>query len=93
MARKRILGGLTLLLGILAVAWFLGLGRTRIGRGAIPQNVLLITLDTTRADHLGCYGYEPAKTPNLDGLAQKGVRFARVYCPGSADPAFPQPRS
>jgi arylsulfatase A-like enzyme/Tfp pilus assembly protein PilF len=81
MARKRILGGLALLLGILAVVWFLGPGRDRMGRGAMPQNVLLITLDTTRADHLGCYGYGPAKTPNLDALAREGVRFARVYCP------------
>jgi arylsulfatase A-like enzyme/tetratricopeptide (TPR) repeat protein len=81
MARKRILGGLALLLGILAVVWFLGQGRDRMGRGAMPQNVLLITLDTTRADHLGCYGYGPAKTPNLDALAREGIRFARVYCP------------
>ena len=44
-------------------------------------NVLLITLDTTRADHLGCYGYGPAKTPNLDGLAREGILFARAYCP------------
>jgi arylsulfatase A-like enzyme/Tfp pilus assembly protein PilF len=44
-------------------------------------NILLITLDTTRADHLGCYGYRPAKTPALDGLAREGIRFARVYCP------------
>lgn len=43
-------------------------------------NVLLITLDTTRADRLGCYGYTKAKTPNLDSLAQKGVRFENAYC-------------
>jgi len=43
-------------------------------------NVLLITLDTTRADRLGCYGYERARTPNLDGLASAGVRFENVYC-------------
>jgi len=49
--------------------------------GANSYNILLITLDTTRADHLGCYGYQPAKTPNLDRLAREGVRFARVYCP------------
>jgi len=49
--------------------------------GAQTFNVLLITLDTTRADHLGCYGYPPAKTPHLDGLAREGIRFARVYCP------------
>ncbi len=48
---------------------------------ASTYNVLLITLDTTRADHLGCYGYAPAKTPDLDRLAREGVRFSRVYCP------------
>jgi arylsulfatase A-like enzyme len=37
--------------------------------------VVLITLDTTRADRLGCYGYEKAATPNLDALAASGVRF------------------
>ena len=43
-------------------------------------NVVLITLDTTRADRLGCYGYTQAKTPNLDFLARNGVRFANTYC-------------
>jgi len=43
-------------------------------------NLLLITLDTTRADHLGCYGYKKAATPNLDRLATEGWRFNRVYC-------------
>ena len=42
-------------------------------------NVLLITLDTTRADRLGCYGYARANTPNLDALARNGVRFANAY--------------
>jgi len=38
-------------------------------------NVLLITLDTFRADRIGAYGYELASTPNLDRLAREGVRF------------------
>ena len=41
-----------------------------------PDSVLLITIDTLRADHLGSYGYALAQTPNLDRLAQEGVRFA-----------------
>ncbi len=43
-------------------------------------NVLLFTLDTTRADRLGCYGYAKAETPCLDELAGKGVLFANAYC-------------
>lgn len=42
-------------------------------------NVLLITIDTVRADRLGCYGYAGAGTPNLDRLAAEGVRFANTY--------------
>mgnify|MGYP002632661698 CR=1 FL=1 len=38
-------------------------------------NILLMVLDTLRADRLGCYGYERARTPNLDALAAKGVLF------------------
>src|SRR6266481_4879441 len=42
-------------------------------------NVVLITIDTLRADHLGCYGYQQIKTPNIDGLAADGARFARAF--------------
>jgi choline-sulfatase len=38
-------------------------------------NVLLVTLDTVRADHVGCYGAREAATPTLDGLSARGVRF------------------
>ncbi len=44
-------------------------------------NVLLVTLDTTRADRLGCYGYTDAETPVLDGLARDGVLFERCITP------------
>ncbi len=46
-----------------------------------PLNLLLITLDTTRADHLGCYGYGRARTRHLDQLASEGVRFAQAFSP------------
>lgn len=42
-------------------------------------NVLILTLDTLRADRVGCYGYASARTPNLDALAARGVRFERAY--------------
>jgi len=38
-------------------------------------NILLITLDTTRADRLGCYGWSEADTPHIDALADRGARF------------------
>jgi arylsulfatase A-like enzyme/Tfp pilus assembly protein PilF len=44
-------------------------------------NVLLVTLDTTRADRLGCYGYAPAKTRHLDRLAAEGTRFETAIAP------------
>ncbi|HEX4962183.1 MAG TPA: sulfatase-like hydrolase/transferase [Thermoanaerobaculia bacterium] len=45
------------------------------GAGRNP-NLLLVTVDTVRADHLGCYGDREAVTPWLDGLAKEGIRFA-----------------
>lgn len=50
-------------------------------RPARPAGILLITLDTTRADHLGCYGSAAASTPNLDTLAKEGVRFEQAMTP------------
>ena len=49
------------------------------GRGSPPSNLslLLVTLDTTRAEVLGCYGGTEANTANLDQLAAEGVRFDR----------------
>ena len=48
---------------------------------AARPNVLLITLDTTRADRIGSYGYAAAATPNLDRLAAAGVRFEQALAP------------
>jgi arylsulfatase A-like enzyme/Tfp pilus assembly protein PilF len=44
-------------------------------------NVLVVTFDTTRADHLGCYGNERIRTPAVDGLAAEGVLFEHAYSP------------
>ncbi len=43
-----------------------------------PWNVLVVTFDTTRADRIGCYGFDGVKTPTVDGLAAQGVRFERA---------------
>jgi len=44
-------------------------------------NVLLVTIDTLRADRLGAYGYAAADTPRLDLLARQGVRFDQAISP------------
>jgi arylsulfatase A-like enzyme/Tfp pilus assembly protein PilF len=46
-----------------------------IGREPASYNVMLISIDTLRPDHLGCYGYEQIDTPNLDRLAEEGYLF------------------
>ncbi len=45
------------------------------------RNLLLITIDTLRADRVGAYGYSSARTPTLDAVARDGVRFDRAYAP------------
>jgi len=69
-----------------AVLWFIQRGggiswRAAEAPAAGPLNVLLITLDTTRADRLGSYGHASARTRHMDRLAAEGVRFERAYSP------------
>src|SRR5450755_4053367 len=44
-------------------------------------DIFLITIDTLRADHVHCYGYEKIQTPALDALARDGIRFANAFTP------------
>jgi arylsulfatase A-like enzyme len=44
-----------------------------------PTNVILISLDTLRADHLGCYGYSRDTSPNIDNLSKDSVLFNSCY--------------
>ncbi len=46
---------------------------------AAQPNIVLVTIDTLRADHLGCYGYKQATSPNLDRFAREGVLFRNVF--------------
>ncbi|MFT7669576.1 MAG: arylsulfatase A-like enzyme [Planctomycetota bacterium] len=48
-----------------------------------PLHVLLIVIDTLRADHLSCYGYWRETSPNIDGLADRGVKFTRSIAQSS----------
>jgi arylsulfatase A-like enzyme/Tfp pilus assembly protein PilF len=57
---------------LLGGAWFYWRGRAHV---AVRPNVLLVSIDTLRADRLGCYGAPRAATPVLDALARRGARF------------------
>jgi arylsulfatase A-like enzyme len=65
-----------LLTGLLVLAMLLGCGR----RG---KNVVLVIVDTVRADHLGCYGYQRDTSPHIDSLASAGTVWANVYAQSS----------
>ena len=49
-------------------------------------NVVLITLDTTRADHLGCYGYDKPVSPRIDRFAAQSTIFERAVCSAAVTP-------
>jgi arylsulfatase A-like enzyme/tetratricopeptide (TPR) repeat protein len=77
--RKHLLAGVVVC--ILALAGLAVWQRDRLpaalGGRRLP-NVLLISIDTLRADRLGCYGYREAQTPTLDALAARGLRFSQA---------------
>jgi arylsulfatase A-like enzyme/Flp pilus assembly protein TadD len=50
-----------------------------LAREEAKPNLLLITIDTLRADRLSCYGSQNPKTPNIDNLAERGVLFSRAF--------------
>jgi choline-sulfatase len=87
--RRRVLALAAVILGVGGAvgltAWWAS-GRPLQGRGP-GLNVVLITLDTTRADHLGCYGQPDKPTPNIDRLAASGTRFAQ--CTTAAPSTLP----
>jgi arylsulfatase A-like enzyme/Tfp pilus assembly protein PilF len=65
------------LVGLLGA--FLAVTCIRSSGASEGSNVILITIDTLRADHVGCYGYNAIKTPNIDRLAEQGTRFVNAY--------------
>lgn len=48
-----------------------------------PPNIIIIAVDTLRADHLGCYGYYRPTSPHIDRLASEGVLFEQCYSPSA----------
>jgi arylsulfatase A-like enzyme/Tfp pilus assembly protein PilF len=64
--------------GLLLAGWTIFVGPiagVRLIRSSGPRNLLLVSLDTVRADRLGCYHHTAAQTPNIDSLAASGLRF------------------
>ena len=77
---------LAVFLGIILARIFVGLALLETAASAqtaAPRNsspdVFLITIDTLRADHVGCYGYKQVETPALDALAADGIRFTQAF--------------
>jgi arylsulfatase A-like enzyme/Tfp pilus assembly protein PilF len=66
---------------ILLIGVLLATTASASDRSGSPPNVVVITVDTLRADHLGCYGYKQIHTPNIDGLAADSARFERAFTP------------
>jgi arylsulfatase A-like enzyme/Flp pilus assembly protein TadD len=67
---------MSLIRQLLCVVWF---GASALAAAAAPPNVILITLDTVRADRMGFLGSKRGLTPNLDTLARQSAVFTRAY--------------
>jgi arylsulfatase A-like enzyme len=66
-----------------AVALLLTAGALGCGPSPIDANLLLVTLDTTRPDHLGCYGHRSDTSPHLDRVAAEALVYTRAFSTSS----------
>lgn len=66
-------------LAVVVAAGLTGCGNPVDPRSGSRPNVLLISVDTLRADHLGAWGYDRPTSPHLDALAAEGVRFSHAF--------------
>ncbi|MHC4912460.1 MAG: sulfatase-like hydrolase/transferase [Planctomycetota bacterium] len=67
-----------LLLAVFAAVWFF---RSPIFSPKKPRRVILISIDTCRADYLSCYGFGRKTTPNIDAIAEEGILFKNAIAP------------
>src|SRR5258708_2018043 len=58
-----------------------GIARHTVQDQTSQRDVFLITIDTLRADHVHCYGYDRIRTPALDEIGKEGMRFAQAFTP------------
>ncbi|MFC1783937.1 sulfatase-like hydrolase/transferase, partial [Planctomycetota bacterium] len=72
---------LLLTLIVLGLSGFAGLSWYLKRNGGTVRNVILISIDTCRADHLNCYGFERPTTPRIDEIAGEGTIFTRARSP------------
>jgi len=68
-----------MVLVVMAAGLGIGLWVWKQVRSVRPTNLILITVDTLRADHLGAYGYRRATSPNVDALAKESLLFRRAF--------------
>lgn len=75
-------GKFKIVAALMIVAGFLA-GMSFLRSEDTGPNVILISVDTLRADHLGCYGYERSTTPNIDQFAKDGILFVNAIAQSS----------
>jgi arylsulfatase A-like enzyme len=69
---------ISLLMMVLVLLW-MACGKSR--PQVVKPNIILIAVDTLRADHLGCYGYAHPTSPHLDDFAKRALLFEYAFCP------------
>lgn len=82
---RALVAGLWVACALVTVVFSLARGRSRglaaanspaaAGTGQTRPNIVILSIDALRADHVGCYGYEKDTTPQIDALAERGIRF------------------
>jgi arylsulfatase A-like enzyme/Flp pilus assembly protein TadD len=73
-------------IAVAALAWAFAWTGPPVASQAARPNVLLVTIDTLRADYVACFGKAGIETPVLDALAADGTRFTRAYCQAPMTP-------
>ena len=85
METSRMVAGPRLTLAVLIFAMLTGCAPGQVS-DAVPPNIVLVTVDTLRADHLGLYGYPYPTSPHIDALAEEATVFeahrGRARTPG-----------